>query len=68
MRAEPPSYFLPSVPGHDRAAAASRRSVSALLAQRCLDLKWLRRMSDSRALIVTPAGRRGLSEAFGLSL
>jgi hypothetical protein len=43
-------------------------TVGAVLAQRCFDLKWLQRMSDSRALIVTPAGRRGLSAAFGLSL
>jgi DNA-binding transcriptional ArsR family regulator len=43
-------------------------TVGAVLAQRCFDLKWLQRMRDSRALIVTPAGRRGLSDAFGLSL
>ena len=33
-------------------------TVGAVLAQRCFDLKWLQRMRDSRALIVTPAGRR----------
>jgi len=43
-------------------------TVGAVLAQRCFDLKWLQRMRDSRALIVTPAGRRGLNDAFGLSL
>jgi DNA-binding transcriptional ArsR family regulator len=43
-------------------------TVGAVLAQRCFDLKWLQRMRDSRALLVTPAGRRGLSDAFGLSL
>ena len=43
-------------------------SVGAALAQRCFDLKWLQRMHDSRALIVTPAGRRGLNDAFGLAL
>jgi DNA-binding transcriptional ArsR family regulator len=43
-------------------------SVGAVLAQRCFDLGWLERMRDSRALIVTKAGRRGLSETFGLSL
>jgi DNA-binding transcriptional ArsR family regulator len=43
-------------------------TVGALLAQRCFDLKWLQRMRDSRALIVTPAGRRGLNDAFRLSL
>jgi DNA-binding transcriptional ArsR family regulator len=43
-------------------------SVGAVLAQRCFDLHWLQRMRDGRALTVTPAGRRGLSETFGLSL
>jgi DNA-binding transcriptional ArsR family regulator len=43
-------------------------TLGAVLAQRCFDLKWLQRMRDSRALIVTPAGRRGLSDTFGLSL
>ncbi len=43
-------------------------TVGAVLAQRCFDLNWLKRMRDSRALAVTPVGRRGLSETFGLSL
>jgi DNA-binding transcriptional ArsR family regulator len=43
-------------------------TVGAVLAQRCFDLKWLQHIRGSRALIITPAGRRGLSEAFGLSL
>jgi DNA-binding transcriptional ArsR family regulator len=43
-------------------------SVGAVLAQRCFDLGWLERMRDSRALLVTPKGRRGLSDLFGLSL
>ena len=43
-------------------------AVGAVLAQRCFDLKWLQRIRDSRALTVTAAGRRGLSETFGLSL
>ena len=43
-------------------------SVGASLAQRCFDLDWLKRMRESRALTLTPAGRRGLSETFGVSL
>ena len=43
-------------------------SVGAVLAQRCFDLGWLERMRESRALTITRAGRRGLSETFGLSL
>ena len=42
--------------------------VGAALAQRCFDLKWIERVRDTRALIVTPAGRRGLLEHFDLSL
>jgi len=43
-------------------------AVGAALAQRCFDLRWFERMRDSRALVITPAGRRGLVEVFGLSL
>lgn len=41
--------------------------IGAALAQRCFDLGWLERTRDSRALKVTAAGRRGLTETFGLS-
>jgi DNA-binding transcriptional ArsR family regulator len=40
--------------------------VGAALADRCFALNWLRRHDDSRAVAVTPAGERGLREAFGL--
>ena len=43
-------------------------SVGAALAQRCFDLDWFTRMRESRAVMLTPAGRRGLSEVFGVSL
>jgi DNA-binding transcriptional ArsR family regulator len=43
-------------------------SIGAALAERCFDLDWLNRMRESRALTLTPAGRRGLSETFGVSL
>jgi hypothetical protein len=43
-------------------------TVGAALARRCFDLGWLTRLRDSRALAITPAGRRGLAEKFGLSL
>lgn len=43
-------------------------TVGAALAQRCFDLGWFERMRDSRALVITPPGRRGLAEVFGLSL
>ena len=43
-------------------------TVGAALARRCFDLGWLARMRDSRALSVTPAGRHGLEDVFGLTL
>lgn len=43
-------------------------AVGAALAQRCFELKWIERARDSRALTITPTGRRGLLEFFALSL
>jgi DNA-binding transcriptional ArsR family regulator len=43
-------------------------AVGAALANRCFELKWIERVRDSRALTITPAGRRGLMEAFGLEV
>jgi len=42
--------------------------VGAGLYKRCLDLKWLERRRDSRALTITPAGTRGFAETFGVRL
>ncbi len=43
-------------------------TVGAALARRCFDLGWFERRRDSRALLITSAGRCGLTEVFGLSL
>jgi DNA-binding transcriptional ArsR family regulator len=43
-------------------------AVGAALAQRCFELNWVERIRDSRALRITPAGRRGLIEHFALTL
>jgi len=43
-------------------------AVGAALAKRCFELKWIEQLRDSRALAITPAGRRGLVEVFGLSV
>ena len=40
----------------------------AALADRCFDLKWIERVRDGRALTITPAGKRGLMEAFSLQV
>ena len=43
-------------------------AIGAALANRCFELKWIERVRDSRALTITPAGRRGLMQVFSLSL
>jgi DNA-binding transcriptional ArsR family regulator len=43
-------------------------AVGAALARRCVDLKWVERMRDHRALVITPAGRRGFQEFFALAV
>jgi len=42
--------------------------VGAEIWRRCLELGWLARRRDTRAVRVTPAGRRGLQETFGIRL
>jgi hypothetical protein len=42
-------------------------AVGAALATRCLDLGWIAHRRNSRGLDITPAGRKGLLEVFGLS-
>jgi DNA-binding transcriptional ArsR family regulator len=43
-------------------------AVGAALANRMFALKWIERMRDSRAVTVTPTGRRELLERFGVTL
>ena len=42
--------------------------VGAEICRQCLALGWFRRERDSRALKLTPAGRSGLAETFGVRL
>lgn len=43
-------------------------ALGAALATRMLELTWVRRYPEGRALIVTPTGREALANAFSLSL
>jgi DNA-binding transcriptional ArsR family regulator len=40
-------------------------ALGAALAERLLSLRWIRRLPDSRAVVVTPAGRAGLTREVG---
>jgi DNA-binding transcriptional ArsR family regulator len=42
--------------------------VGAEICRRCLELGWLQRRRDMRALRLTPAGARGLANTFGVEL
>jgi DNA-binding transcriptional ArsR family regulator len=42
--------------------------LGAALATRCMDLKWIERQRDSRAVTITAAGTQGLAETFGIHL
>ena len=41
-------------------------TVGAAITRRCFDLGWMERMARSHAVHVTPRGRRGLQETFGV--
>jgi hypothetical protein len=41
-------------------------ALGAALARRCLDLGWVTRVEDGRALVLTTTGRRGLRTWLGL--
>jgi len=41
-------------------------ALGAALCARCAELGWIRRTPNTRALEITPKGRRGFAETFGL--
>lgn len=43
-------------------------SLGAALCRHCFDQGWIERLRDSRALAITPEGRRSLAECFGIAL
>jgi hypothetical protein len=42
--------------------------VGAALAHRCFELGWIARQRDTRAVAITPIGRKGFHDTFGISL
>lgn len=42
-------------------------TLGVALAARCFALGWIERITGSRAVLVTPAGRRGFAERFGIA-
>ena len=42
-------------------------AVGAAITRRCFDLGWMERMKRSHAVIVTPVGRQGFQERFGIA-
>ena len=45
-----------------------RGRVGAAILCRCMELGWFKRVRDSRALKITPEGRDGLADVFGVKL
>ena len=41
-------------------------AVGVAITRRCFDLGWIERMKRSHAVIVTPSGRRGFQQTFGI--
>lgn len=42
-------------------------AVGAAITRRCFELGWMERMKRSHAVVVTPLGRRGFQESFGIA-
>jgi len=51
----------------DRATPTHRGYGRAAITKRYFDLGWMERMKRSHAVIVTPLGRRGFEETFGIA-
>ncbi|MGH6882492.1 ArsR/SmtB family transcription factor [Hypericibacter sp.] len=43
-------------------------SLGAALGSRCFEIGWVQRQRDSRALVITAAGRRGFRDSFGIEI
>ena len=43
-------------------------AIGAAIADRCFEMKWVRRIDDSRALFITPTGEKELFATFGIKV
>jgi len=62
-----PRFCRPCLDWSERRPHIAGR-LGAALCTRCFDLGWVRRREGGRALLVTPEGRRGFAEVFGVAL
>jgi len=58
--------FLPAVPDWSERRYHLAGRVGAAICQHCLDIGWLTRERDTRAVRITAAGHRGLRNTFGV--
>ena len=58
--------FLPALSRLERAPLSRRRPRRREILRRCVDLGWLTRARDHRAVTITPIGRAGLLATFGI--
>jgi DNA-binding transcriptional ArsR family regulator len=69
--AEPPAgrrvFCRPCLDWSERRPHIAGR-LGAALATRCLDLRWIERQRDSRAITITPVGALGFADTFGIRL
>jgi hypothetical protein len=65
VRSQPRSYAHACLDRTERRPHLAG-SLGAALATRLLELGWIQRQSKTRAVRVTPAGRRGLRSEFGV--
>jgi DNA-binding transcriptional ArsR family regulator len=69
--AEPPAgrrlFCRPCLDWSERRPHIAGR-LGAAIATRCFELGWIGRLRDTRALHITPAGRAGFAERFGVEL
>ena len=62
------SHPVPAVPRLERAPLSHRRQNRAAMCAHAFEKDWIRRIDDTRAVAITPAGERIFRETLGLKL